>query len=54
MLSDYFKRNDHMYVSEMQLFAFCWSVKESIFKWFGHGGVDFKLHFAHHIFPKPK
>ena len=22
----------------------CWSAKESIYKWFGNGGVDFKRH----------
>ncbi len=29
-------------LSDMQWFTLCWSVKESVYKWWGAGGVDFK------------
>ncbi|WP_143307301.1 4'-phosphopantetheinyl transferase family protein [Chitinophaga vietnamensis] len=29
----------------------CWSAKEAMFKWYGHGSVDFKEHMRLHPFP---
>ncbi len=31
-------------LSDELLYTICWSAKESIYKWFGNGGVDFKRH----------
>ncbi|HMC99248.1 MAG TPA: 4'-phosphopantetheinyl transferase superfamily protein [Ferruginibacter sp.] len=29
-------------MNDVQLLTLCWGVKESVFKWWGNGGVDFK------------
>jgi phosphopantetheinyl transferase (holo-ACP synthase) len=31
-------------LSTDQLHTLCWSMKETMFKWYGKGGVDFKKH----------
>ena len=34
--------NDQFSISNIQGLTLCWSVKESVFKWWGNGAVDFK------------
>ncbi|MEO6540394.1 MAG: 4'-phosphopantetheinyl transferase superfamily protein [Ferruginibacter sp.] len=34
--------NDQFSMFNVQCLTLCWSVKESVFKWWGNGGVDFK------------
>jgi phosphopantetheine--protein transferase-like protein len=34
--------NDQYSMVNIQCLTLCWSVKESVFKWWGHGAVDFK------------
>lgn len=31
-------------ISNQELFAFAWSIKEAMFKWYGLGGIDFRKH----------
>ena len=31
-------------ISNHELFAFAWSIKEAMFKWYGLGGIDFRKH----------
>jgi len=37
-----FQKRDNLNID--QLHTLCWSMKETMFKWYGKGGVDFKKH----------
>jgi phosphopantetheinyl transferase len=36
------KKNNELNIKNGELLTLCWSAKESIFKWYGKGNVDFK------------
>lgn len=36
------EKNEHLNID--QLYTLCWSVKETMFKWYGKGKIDFKNH----------
>ena len=36
------KTSSGLNIQNYDLLTLCWSVKETIFKWYGKGGIDFK------------
>jgi 4'-phosphopantetheinyl transferase EntD len=42
--SVYLRQWEHLAKLHLELVTIIWSAKEAVFKWYGHGGLDFRTH----------